>query len=389
MLKDEFKSLREFKLALEQERAPLNGTRTAEDQHAFINEECRRIKAAWTGLLLSRAKDYMIKRYVWYQQQCLLELADEVFTTTENDAPADDPHRRLSAFLLDKLLELNNFLVSYFLLYFNQNSKIPQASMLTAKERMCTGAKELVNQLQYITLDTQLKRCIQVYLLPIVKMETAFKVTYRAWEYLIQLTESLGVIPMFEEAKTLNDEVSDTLYRLNFNQSAFLQWYQERIKQNISFRPTGADRLNALMQELNQVQIYPLNLTLSFDPTIPPINLLIERWLREEIRKEAVVDTALSEKDVKMPLTLCVPHLGLMIRLLYDEDFFAVKNASHVMRFFARHFSSKKQDHISPESLRKSYYTDDQFVAAAVRDLLMKMLKRVNEHFFPEEKNNR
>ncbi|MCW3117924.1 MAG: hypothetical protein JWM28_2006 [Chitinophagaceae bacterium] len=386
MPKDELSTLREFMLALQQEQAPLASVRSLEDRAAFIRNECQRIKATWSGLLLSRAKDYMIKRYVWFQQQNLLELADQVFRITQKESAKDDPPRQSSVFLLEKLLELNNFLISYFPLYFNQNSKIPEASMVTAKERMCSEAKQLDELLDGTTLDVNLKQCIRYYLLPIVKMNSALKVTYRSCDYLIQLTESFNIIIPFKEAKLFNELVSEALYHLNFNQSAFFQWHQERIKQRISVWLSSAERFNALMEELSQVQIFPLKMTVSFDPDIPPINLLIERWLREEIRKEAVVDPFLSEKYVKMPLTLSVPHLGLMIRLLYDQDFFAVKNASHVLRFFSRHFSSKKQDHISPESLRKSYYTDDQFVAAVVRDLLIKMLKRINELFFPEEK---
>jgi hypothetical protein len=69
--------------------------------------------------------------------------------------------------------------------------------------------------------------------------------------------------------------------------------------------------------------------------------------------------------------------------LLYEEGIFALKNITALLKFFSFRFTSKKQEHISYGSMNNLYYSADQFTGYAIRELLLKMVAKVNKMFFP------
>ena len=128
----------------------------------------------------------------------------------------------------------------------------------------------------------------------------------------------------------------------------------------------------------------PVILTMSYDRDILPINVLLEKWLNEYIKEEHLhLDLLEMNFSNKIELKLTVAQLALLIRLLYEEGVFAMKNIAGLLRFFSRHFMSKKQEHISYGSMNKLYYSGDQFTGYAVRELLLRMVAKINKMFFP------
>jgi len=103
-------------------------------------------------------------------------------------------------------------------------------------------------------------------------------------------------------------------------------------------------------------------------------------------------EIALTEKSLckgsevvvpKIPLEMSVAHLSCLIRLLYEESVFATQNLQSIFKCFAGYFQSKRQAVISAGSLSKEFYSIDQHTAARVRDLLQRMVLRINRDFFP------
>jgi hypothetical protein len=54
-----------------------------------------------------------------------------------------------------------------------------------------------------------------------------------------------------------------------------------------------------------------------------------------------------------------------------------------VFKFFSRNFETKRQKSVSAGSLSKEYYSTSQVTAAVVRDMLQKMIARIDRNFFP------
>lgn len=389
MLKDELKLMENFVIAFFSEDRNENRSTTnlGNGQEAIITAECQRIKKVWTELLFSDTKDQIIKRYVWFQQQILLDLADKVYQQIQNAkqsaSQSNYSNQTISEVLLERLLELKDFQVQYFNTYINQETKIPDAVIPGIKKKMAEAAEKLSASMQYIELDVQLKACIRDYLDGISTMDIFTPMNYRSAEYFFQFTETLSVTIAFEDSLDLTHSVTEALFYLNFNHSSFCQWYLDNLTMKSSTL-MESDQLPMLKRQLLVLKTRPVMLTVIFNPDLMPVNNLLENWLKEYIKEKSnhqdILETDISHK---IELKLTVAQLTLLIRLLYEEGVFAMKNIAGLLRFFSKNFMSKKQEHISYGSMNKLYYSSDQFTGYAVRELLLKMIAKINKMFFP------
>jgi hypothetical protein len=388
MIKDELKLLAKFAIAFfsEAHNESLETIDLQNGQEALITTECQRIKKVWTELLFSDVKDQVIKRYIWFQQQILLDLADKLYQQIQKHKQSviqENSVLKFSEILLELLLELKDFQIQYFNSYINQESKIPDAATPSIRKKMSEAAEKLSASLQYVELDVHLKACICDYLGGVSATAISFPINYRSAEYFIQLTETLGVTIAFDDSRDLTYSVTEALFYLNFNHNSFCQWYQEDIIRKKIILEI-ADQLPMLKKQLLVLKTMPVILTMSYDRDILPINVLLEKWLNEYIKEEHLhLDLLEMNFSNKIELKLTVAQLALLIRLLYEEGVFAMKNIAGLLRFFSRHFMSKKQEHISYGSMNKLYYSGDQFTGYAVRELLLRMVAKINKMFFP------
>ena len=385
MLKDKVGFLQQLAdaLILEINKGHLQTANELSGKKAGITAACLHVKKTWSGLLFSQAKDYAIRRYTWFQQQSLLELTDTLYDRVKQHEQAalqtgNAPVLSAVSFLLEQLLILNHFLVHYFNSYINQDINMPKAAIPDARKKMAESAERLSASLQTLELDVQLKACLLDYLQGIVTTDHSSPLTYRSREYLVQFTGALNVAIAFEDKRDLTFSVMETLFYMNFNHHGFCHWYREKLtREKEQLKPS--DQLPVLKKQLLALKTMRVILTMSYDPELLPVNTLLENWLSECIKEEQLQP----DRAQKIELTLTVAQLALLIRLLYEEGVFAMKNIAGLLRFFSGHFMSKKQEHISYGSMNKLYYSGDQFTGYAVKELLLKMVAKINKMFFP------
>jgi len=357
-----------------------------EEQQGRINAECQRIKKAWTDLLFSQTKDHVIKRYTGFQQQVIQEIADSLYRRIEKSKITVSPDNHVDGilvrFLLERLVQLKDFQIQYFNAYINEEGKIPDVETPAVRKRMAESAEKLSARLQNIEMDVQLKACILDYLSMVITPGGDAPISYRAAEYLLSFTDSLSVTVDFHDNRDLTHGVTEVLFYMNFNHNGFCQWYQDGIAaKKALLRPH--DQLLMLMKQQLLLKSMQVMLKTGYDPKTLPVNELLENWLNELIGQESLLTDNDGDQPGKIELKLTVAQLALLIRLLYEEDVFAMKNIAALLRFFSGHFMSKKQEHISYGSMNKLYYSGDQFTGYAVRGLLLKMVAKINKMFFP------
>lgn len=283
-----------------------------------VTAACGRVKSAWTRLLFSPPAGLSLRNYTRFQQQSLLELADELY------------ERAPGSFLLEQLAGLYHFQVRYFNAYINPGLAVPRAAAGPLRQQMRAAAEQLAGG-----ADSSLEAVIQHYLQSATQPGTVL--TYHAWAYFNRFTAALK----------RGGDVYDNLLYLNFNHPAFIRWCRENA------RPVTC----------------PILQTTRYDPGLLPLDVLLA----------GLKTTA----PAKLHLRLTVAQLALLLRLLQEEGAFALTNIAGLLRFFSAHFTSKRQEQISYGSMNKLYYSGDQFTGAAVRELLLKMVARINHMFFP------
>ncbi|MDT3401040.1 hypothetical protein [Mucilaginibacter terrae] len=387
MLKDELTLLAEWAVNILAALETNSSITKTNDLEKRISTECQRIKKVWTDFLLNQPKEAVIKRYVAFQQQIIVELADQLFGAIQRGRMSDlamtDINFQQADKLLNCLLNLKDFQVQYFNVYIDENGKIPDAAIVDVRRRLSDAAEQLSAGLQEVEMDLGLKACIRDYLSPIIGAEVNAPLNYRTAEYILSFIETVEATTSFEDDRDLTHAVIEVLFYLNFNQSGFCHWYEENlISKKQLVRP--ADQpffMNKQMLTLKSLQV---NTKINYDPKLAPVNSQLENWLSEFTKQETFPFELSDNVQIeKLELKLTVAQMALLIRLLYDEGVFAIKNIAAIIRFFSAHYTSKKQENISSGNMNKLYYTSDQFTAAVVKDLLIKMVARVNKMFFP------
>lgn len=311
---------------------------------ADVHKECHRIRTRWTAVLLSALKEEVIRRYARYQQEVLLEIADDHMILHQ---PA----------LLSAVLDLNHFLLRYFKTYLDPEMKIPDAIVPDIRKQMKMAAERL-----RLVEDPPLRACLMAYS---ANTAQAAYMSYRQKDYFFAVCDAVS--------KT--EAVGETLFTLNFNHPLFCRWQQAQLEWQWKGL-TGQRRLDLIKKQLIAVKSTPLIAGTSYDPRLPSVVAQTENWLMAVISQE-------TEQAQKLGLQITVAQLALLIRLLSEEGYFASQNIAELLRFFATHCTTKKQTQISYGSMNKLYYSADQFTAFAIRAMLLKMVARINKMFFP------
>ncbi|WP_143065107.1 hypothetical protein [Mucilaginibacter gossypiicola] len=391
MLRDELKILRDLtNTVLEQTHLRTVKLPEVPEKQQAIATEIRRIKTAWSVLFTSTVKDYVLKRYVNYQQAVLVDLADRLFAhivadSRHGDGPQVSPAFAIDQALLQGLLELLAFLEQYFEAGFNRAGKIPDALIQDTLKEIRGQADAIVRLLESSDTEESLKQCLIDYLELIPQESYRSKLNFHTRLYIKDLLVFLT--PVYRRGTDADRSlvIVDVLMYLNFNFYGFVTWLQEQINYKIRRLATAEERLLVLIEELVRVKTSPVMLSVSCDLSLPPLAELLEAWLNEAIKKESgrYFPRGPGDSEKKLGLSLSVTQLSLFIRLLYEEGFFTLKNITAILRFTAKHFTTKRQEHISAVNMGRTYYGTDQFTAAAVKDLLLRMLARLNRMFFP------
>jgi hypothetical protein len=392
LLKDELKTLQEMAASfLAEDQVPWSTyPQKPEEQHLAMVTEARRVKMAWSALLSSSAKDYVLKRYITYHQTLLVDLSDRLFVWLTNKGQShvsDLPPGWLAPgqVLLDCLLKLLAFLEQYFEAYFNSAGKLPEALIGDALNEIGGHAAAIARVLNEQGIEQSLKQCLTDYLEMLPQESYRPKLNFRTAQYVRDMALFLNPAHRNHQEDDWNSIITDNLLYLNFNFRGFLSWYREKINRKISMLPTSEERLLFLIEELVRIKTSPVMLSVAGELSLPPLAELLENCLNEMIKKESgrYFPREPEDSEKKLGLSLSVTQLSLFIRLLYEEGFFTLKNITAILRFTAKHFTTKRQEHISAVNMGRTYYGTDQFTAAAVKDLLIRMLARLNRIFFP------
>ncbi|MFD2146269.1 hypothetical protein [Mucilaginibacter antarcticus] len=340
MLKDELKVLAAmaagFAGMIDKSEVLSTAYLTAQETH--ITKECQRIKKVWTDLLFSQQKDHVLRRYMPFQQQVILETADftfELISSAKDKGLTDDNALLKLPLLMQRcLLDLRDFQVQYFQSFFDQNGKIPLAGTLSVRKKMTVVAEELSAGLENSEIDPGLKVCVMDYLSSIIHTDGKASLSYRAAGYLMSFTETLKSTISIDGSPDLTQSVTEALFYLNFNHNSFCRWYQDNVATKKSIMPPD-DRLPMLLKQLLILKSMPVMTNTAFDPNVAAIHIQVENWMIEFLRQESFnIKGDDYELPEKLELNLTVAQMALLVRLLYEEGVFTMTNITAILKFF-------------------------------------------------------
>jgi len=366
MLKNELKDIEE--ILIEQEYS--DSSRIAQiDLRIYFGQ----IHKAWEEAIFSNTPESSLVRYFHYHLDVITNVSSNLssFPKTENYTVSQN-----------ELLALIDLLRKYYSSYFNEDAVAPLAYHQRLVSQLTGDIFAIQKTLKSSDLDSSLIGCLLKWFNVMSEDIGKVKFTFRSLHYFKCIIHQLGSLDYGSDK--LEISLVSLFIRLNFNNLSFFVYYQDTIRNALSdFRDTH-QRLNYLVEQKAKAVSSPEVKNLAYDASWPPIKTMIGNWLTEEI---LVAEKSLSKGSEvvvpKIPLEMSVAHLSCLIRLLYEESVFATQNLQFIFKFFASHYQSKRQAVISPGSLSKEFYSIDQHTAARVRDLLQRMVQRINRNFFP------
>lgn len=392
MLQHELNNLQEIARRLE-----LPGSGGQRDQlRPNIDSECARFCQALTKAIFSSAKDNVIERYIQFHQAGITALADQAHLSltqirlSGTAYPADQESHltnQLKQFI-SKLLDVLGYMARYFPKYYDKAVAVP----LSRRELAFKGMEDQIRLIVILAearLNSPLLRdCLSSFLGLVLENGFPTGTSVVHLNYLKEFTDGLMEVFRTKEGPERDFDVSVKLIQLNYNHLAFFAACQKMIEIELEHAaniPTGLEILAKYQALFKNIHYKP---GLIYHPDWPDIKTMLTGWIGDEITILSIISkensaTCKSADEDKLDFSLSVAHLACLTRMLYEEHSFSNLSVTEVLKFMSRHYRSKRQLHISPGSLSKEYYGVSQVTAAVVRDLLQRMVTRIEKTYFP------
>jgi hypothetical protein len=376
MLKDELKTLKDAVYTLVGYETESNQSGCSpQELIADFRNLCAAIQNAWTEACFSSASEVALKRYFYFHLEGIRHISDTLFDFAQTHK--DGPFKSLN----EELFSLINYLLQHFDKFLDYDTTASRFYCDVVLSSLSTQSIILKAAMDTAHVDKDLLNIVCHYFEDITTDKTNAFYTYRNLFYMEAIFRSLSV---FLEDKIPNDPtnfINNKLLDLNFNHLNFFFYRQQKITE-LLIGKCESEKLEILRQEHLKFK-FSANSAFTYSIQWPSIGVMVTGWLSEQI---AITEKAISELNKsgkKLQLNLSVAQLACFIRLFFDENMLNTNNLSTIFRFFAQNYQTKRQQIISAGSLSKEFYSTTQVTAAVVREMLLKMVARINHNFFP------
>ncbi|MET3982026.1 hypothetical protein ABIB62_004642 [Mucilaginibacter sp. UYP25] len=342
-----------------------------------FNSQFALICKTWEDAAFSELPHHSLLRYFNHQLEGIISYSDEVYRCSNADLVKEGQ-------LL--LLKQIDHLLLYYAPYFNWDAVAPIAFHQRMMGMLATGISTVRNCLFSAKLNSSLSRCLLNWLDEATECSVSVRYTFRSLAYLEKI---VGHLSLFDfNAVEAGEEIIILLSRHNFNHLAFLAYRQYQIGTEAKGINCISGQLDCLQRQKAAVLVCPEAREMCYDLAYPSLKIMLSEWIQEQITLSEIalkkdLETRAGCPIEKQSLDLSVAHLACLIKLFLEENIFVSQSTKRVFQFFAANYQTKRQTAISAGSLSKEFYSIDQHTAARVREMLQKMIARINRNFFP------
>jgi hypothetical protein len=363
-------------------------------EHAFREKE--RIRKQLIKQVFSSEKEEMIELYIQRHQFEIIRLADTVlhYISSKNDKgihsntisnSVKDLYKQLYLYLE----ELLTFIEKHFAKYFDQEGAIPISYRQIVELEVKKNDKFLQKKLSQLNVDPSL---IEIILHPFKHFQTTKSaVSFREVSFLRELSKLLSNLEIREDQNP-NQIIIDNLIYINYNDLILLNYITKQFTSEIMKLSASAEQLEQLSlyyKNINQTQIKP---GFYYYKQQQSLKEMLQSWIQEEIeflktkRQLNMIIPAstieLEKQSELVQVALSAQQLSFFLKLLVEEKIILNKNQLELIRRMAKNFKTVGKEQPSAGSIRNKYYSVEQSTAKSIKDILIKMLNRINKFYF-------
>lgn len=322
----------------------------------------------WEKFYFSDAGEVLLRRYFSHQCKWLYKALKALRQDTTDKLNSRPGHT---------LTDLINVLLNGYLDYLDGGLLFP-ASILKDRLLIWTPEiNEIKTALGILKDDHPISQAVHSYFdrLTDTSCERVFSI--RELIYAEQLMPALAA--EISDKGALETQLEQTLILHNFNHFGFLSYYRRKHQMVLDQLPLNKKQAY-LSNVMEQLSASPEIRATAYDERWPSVREHLLDWLQQTT---AATNASLEVRPPKMRLNLSVAHLSCLLRGLYETEVIKGESLAGVFRAIAGCVSTKNQPEISVTSLKKEYYSVNQFTAARVVALLQQMILQINRNYFP------
>jgi len=343
---------------------------------AIIQDSAREVENVRNLLV-----DYLInspsisdkQQFVKVNQALLIRLLDKLYSCRADNVPGKvlNLYKGVGNHLQASL----DFIEDFFSNYFDKNEKVPIAYLEITKGKIGRRLQKLTFVFNSSCVDQVLTKAIVQSIKQFTDSKIEKSISYADLKYYKLLLDEL-----ISQEPLSTQSVRKTLYQLNFNEFAFVDFESERLHTLIEAVQSKAEKVSTLRFEQKTIAQYPEKLNTVYDGSMPSLKDQVNGWIEAEIKflengnatdKE---QTAQIDPGEKINTSLSVAKLALIIRLLVVDKIIINRTVAPMLRVISKMVTTLQKDEISFGSLETKYHAPDKATITAVRDMLFKWI---------------
>lgn len=365
---------------------------TFEEIIQFVQREQKKIKNKLAETFFNLPDESRFEFYIHKIQNDIVHLLDQlyIFLDSEETILSISPNPVLTFkdlqisvyFIIEDLLDS---IENQFSKYFNVEAIIPIRKRIIAIRQFSSNLEDL-----YKFKDSFSPKLLVIITFPVKNfIDDPSTSTYRRYYYLKMYFKEIFNFRNSEIQRCdLSNYIMRKLIHLNFNCKSFFNFITSEIRNAVNQCETVSEKINHLswyLKEINQTLLIP---DLVYNNQQRSMKSLLSEWIMEEVCHldknfhgtitQAMVVRNKNDENFKLQTDLSVPQFAFLLRTFVETGLFKNKDQDKPLtKLFALNTKTKGAENISPESLRKLFYKDDDKVREVVKTAVIKILNYI------------
>ena len=276
--------------------------------------------------------------------------------------------------------------------YFNLDLPIPKTEFRLAVDEIEGQMNLTLSRLKSKSTDKALQRLIQDSLTDFTK---ASQCTYYRLAYINALQASITRLCEITERELVDEQLRELLIYLNLNTAMHLKYYKKMIALQLSETFELQEQHELLCAYQKQFKSISPQRDTGFNPRQDSIKTMLLDFIRAELKYRLKTQQSLTTDQqqgsnmawaqpltpYKIQVAFSVDALAYFLKLLIKAGLVQGNPRSQLLLFVSKTFRTTTTEKISSNSLSRKYDQVVQTTARAVRLVLVRMLKILDEEF--------
>lgn len=365
----------------------LNMTAETKNQmEAMIELEINRIQYSMNRVVYSDFSENKIRRYIRQSQLEVTWLSNELsemkmeFLSITSLTKGEIRKNQLALydFFKEKLTGLLLFIQLHFTTYFDPEMCMPLSSIHYVMRKKVKKLRPLFNRFKEIDISPELTRPLKMHLLSIVRSR---QLSYNQLNYLKQFMMRLPRALDSNRGVDWDIKFIVKMVYLNFNNLEFYMGVRVWIRAQLAKEKDLASQLSKLRMYQSYFDQFHDHPDLQHSPGRKTLREMLLNFIKAEISyldssKEHKLNSS-SRGFETLLVTLSVPQLGYLIRLLVKSKLFRVnaRMSGKMLDFIAKWITTTGTgEKMSVGHLKNEYHDPKRSAAVALRAILLKII---------------